>query len=340
MKEYGISISGMSTLTICRNQMINCGGQFIAVLGASDVTIESNLVHDNVIGGLYAYVRRIFGFDDTVARNLIFRGNTIVMNGTFSSSQEVLAISTVKNLVNCNNIIINPENKCYCGILVNNGITDSYVSYNNIYASAFYNNNPELRWSNFSPFRCGNNKPEEGYLNLSFAEQNRLLSSIQAGGYEEGSWAVTNTATILGGDYKMLPTVVETYKAKLQYLPEFDIDYKIVTTVATVGAYNMKGVIWDENTDTNHGYVGINTVDGNGFSDASLYQAPDGDIIVLKINTRKRSTLFKTTLSPETGDKILAYGKFATLSLKCVSENGMYIENNPYDIEIEQLSYE
>ena len=343
MREYSVSLSGFKQIDIHRNTIRNGAGQFFSISKVDKMSIVDNVIHDNITNGLYSYTRRIFGCTD-IGR-LEFKNNTAYMNGTFSSSQEVLSAGNVSDLINCNNIVLNPLGKCYV-LLTLNGITNSYTAYNNLYASQFYNDNPNNRWSNFKPLSCSNNNPEDGYLNMSFTEQNRLLSAFQDKGYEIGSWALAETAVILniqtgGNDYKLISSLVNTYQAYIAGLPEFDFDYKRHSAdMATIGAYNLQGIVWDETTDDSTGYEGVNTVDQETFTDDSIYQIPTGDTIVLQLNSKNRDVLLKTILTPETGASVVSFGQVASLALACVSQDEMYVRDNSYDMVIEQLSYE
>lgn len=343
MREYSVSLSGFNQIEIDRNTIKNGAGQFFNIGTADTISIDDNVIHDNITNGLYSYSRRIFGCGNV--GKIGFRNNTVYMNGKFSYSQEVLSANNVSDLINCNNVILNPLGRCYV-LFKLGGITGSYISYNNLYASSFYNNNPQNRWSNFKPLECTNNSPDDGYLNMSFTEQNRLLSAFQAAGYETGSWALSETAVVLniqngGTDYKLIENLADTYQAYIPALPEFDFEYKKHSgNNATIGAYNLQGIEWDESTDDSTGYEGVNTVDQATFTDAEVYQIPTDDIIVLRLNSKNRNTLLKTTLTPETGEQIVSFGQVASLALSCVSQNGMYVSDNSYDVEIEQLRYE
>lgn len=267
------------------------------------------------------------------------------MNGTFSSDQEVLSATNVADLINCNNIVMNPLNRCYVLLNLSGGITGSYTAYNNLYSSSFYDNNPERRWSKFKPLTCNNNNPEDGYLDMSFADQNRLLTAFQAKGYETGSWALSETAVLLniqngGNDYKLIDNLADTYQAYIAGLPEFDYDYKKHGNAATIGAYNLQGIVWDETADTSTGYMGVNTVDQATFTDVAVYQVPTDDTIVLQLNCKNRDVLLKTTLTPDTGEQVISFGQVASLAPVCVSQDEMYVRDNNYDMVIEQLSYE
>lgn len=144
-----------------------------------------------------------------------------------------------------------------------------------------------------------------------------------------------------GNDYKLISSLVNTYQAYIAGLPEFDFDYKRHSAdMATIGAYNLQGIVWDETTDDSTGYEGVNTVDQETFTDDSIYQIPTGDTIVLQLNSKNRDVLLKTILTPETGASVVSFGQVASLALACVSQDEMYVRDNSYDMVIEQLSYE
>ena len=342
MKEYAVSLSGFNRIEIARNTIRNGSGQFFTIGSADMISIEDNVMHGNITDGLYSYSRRIFGCGDV--GKLEFRNNTVYMNGKFSTSQEILSANNVTDIVNCNNIILNPSGRCYV-LLKLGGITGSYTAYRNLYASSFYDNNPQYRWGNFRPLECANNSRDDGYLDMEFTDQNRLLSAFQAAGYESGSWALSEKAVVLniqdgGTDYRLKESLADTYQAYIPELPEFDFEYKRHGASATIGAYNLQGAEWDESTDGSTGYEGVNTVDQATFTDAGVYQIPTDDTIVLRLNSKNRDALLKTTLTPETGEPIMSFGQIASLSLLCISRDGMYVRDNSYDVEIEQSNYE
>ena len=343
MREYAVSLSGFKRIDIHRNIIRDGSGQFFSMAGSDNLSIVDNVMYNNITNGLYSYTRRIFGCGNV--GQLEFKNNTVYMNGTFSSDQEVLSATNVADLINCNNIVMNPLNRCYVLLNLSGGITGSYTAYNNLYSSSFYDNNPERRWSKFKPLTCNNNNPEDGYLNMSFADQNRLLAAFQANGYETGSWALSETAVLLniqngGNDYKLIDNLADTYQAYIAGLPEFDYDYKKHGNAATIGAYNLQGVVWDETADTSTGYMGVNTVDQATFTDVAVYQVPTDDTIVLQLNCKNRDVLLKTTLTPDTGEQVISFGQVASLAPVCVSLDEMYVRDNNYDMVIEQLSYE
>ena len=343
MREYAVSLTGFKQIDIHRNIIHGGSGQFFSMSGSDKLSIVDNVIYGNITNGLYSYNRRIFGCGNL--DGLLFKNNTVYMNGIFSTSQEVLSAGDVADVINCNNIVMDPLGRCYT-LLNLSGVKGSYAAYNNLYASSFYNNMASNRWNHFKPLVCSNNNPDEGYLNMNFNEQNRLLSAFQAAGYETGSWALSDTAVILniqngGTDYKLIENLADTYQAYIPELPEFDFEYKRHNgDNATIGAYNLQGVEWDESADDSSGYDGVNTVDQATFTDAEVYQIPTDDIIVLRLNSKNRNTLLKTTLIPETGKRTVSFGQVTSLALSCVSREGMYVNDNLYDVEIERLSYE
>lgn len=124
--------------------------------------IKSNLFHSNITGGQYLYVRRIFGCSGIKELNV--DNNTVYFNGEFSASQEFLS-GNFEKLANYNNIFINKLGKAYV-VFLNSGGVKEYLSSNNIYASAFWNNNSSERFTNFSPVKAEIN--EGDYLDFSF----------------------------------------------------------------------------------------------------------------------------------------------------------------------------
>ena len=102
----------------------------------------------------------------------------------------------------------------------------------------------------------------------------------------------------------------------------------------------MDGVVWDESTDTSSGYEGTNIVDLVTFNNSAAYRVPTDDLLLLRINSKKRGILFKSTFTPETGDAIMRFGQFVSVALYCVSADGMYVSDNPYTLTIEDNSYE
>ena len=101
--------------------------------------------------------------------------NTVYFNGEYSSSQEFLS-GNFEKLANYNNIFINKLGKAYVAFLNNSGGVKEYLSSNNIYASAFWNNNPSERFINFSPVKAEIN--EGDYLDFSFQIKNTHRSLI------------------------------------------------------------------------------------------------------------------------------------------------------------------
>ena len=86
-----------------------------------------------------------------------------------------------------------------------------YISYNNLYASAFWDNKPEERFVKFKILDIPQIEggAEDGYLDFSF--ETRKLSEYQSRGYETNSVAVSATDKVLnadnGGDYKLLASL-------------------------------------------------------------------------------------------------------------------------------------
>ena len=102
MIEYACSIGGVSEFDLVRNTIKNCAGQPFSISGDMQrFNIKSNLFHSNITGGLYAYVRRMFGCSGIKELNV--DNNTVYFNGEYSSSQEFLS-GNFEKLANYNNI--------------------------------------------------------------------------------------------------------------------------------------------------------------------------------------------------------------------------------------------
>lgn len=212
MIEYACSIGGVSEFDLVRNTIKNCAGQPFNISGDMQrFNIKSNLFHSNITGGQYLYVRRIFGCSGIKELNV--DNNTVYFNGEFSASQEFLS-GNFEKLTNYNNIFINKLGKAYVAFLNSVGVKE-YLSGNNIYASAFWNNNPSERFINFSPVKAEIN--EGDYLDFSF--ETRKLAEYKNRGYEADSTALSNTDNILnidegGTDYKLLESLKNIYQIK------------------------------------------------------------------------------------------------------------------------------
>ena len=278
MIEYACSIGGVSEFDLVRNTIKNCAGQPFSISGDMQrFNIKSNLFHSNITGGLYAYVRRMFGCSGIKELNV--DNNTVYFNGEYSSSQEFLS-GNFEKLAN------------YSG-----GVKE-YLSSNNIYASAFWNNNPSERFINFSPVKAEIN--EGDYLDFSF--ETRKLGEYKNRGYEADSTALSNADNILnidegGTDYKLLESLKNTYLSNKEYAPEFDIDYlRASINNVSPGAYNLFGEQWDETTDASTGYEGTNMADLETFSNSIVYIVPTDDIITVRVNSKNRNLFIKSLI--------------------------------------------
>ena len=341
MIEYACSFSGFDTIDMCRNTIKNTAGQvFTLPKPVTNFVIESNVFYNNITKGQYVYTRRIMGAADI--KNLDIRNNTVYFNGEFSTNQEFISAGIVDKLTNCNNIYINHLANAHA-VFVLTGLKE-YISYNNLYASAFWDNKPEERFVKFKILDIPQIEggAEDGYLDFSF--ETRKLSEYQSRGYETNSVAVSATDKVLnadnGGDYKLLASLKDTYPANMDYMSEFDRDYLKSVARGNIGAYNLDGVVWDESTDTSSGYEGTNIVDLVTFNNSAAYRVPTDDLLLLRVNSKKRGILFKSTFTPETGDAIMRFGQFVSVALYCVSVDGMYVSDNPYTLTIEDNSYE
>lgn len=342
MIEYACTINGVSEFDLNRNIVRNCSGQPFNISGTiSHFNIKSNLFHSNITNGQYLYVRRIFGCSDINELNVC--NNTVYFNGTYSSSQEFLS-GNFEKLINYNNIFINRLGKAYVVFLNNGAGIKEYISGNNIYASAFWNNDSTQRFVNFSPVRSDINEGEC----LDFSFETRKLSEYQTRGYETDSVALSNTDSILniddgGTDYKLLESLKDLYLSNKSYAPEFDIEYlRASTDNVSMGAYNLFGEQWDENTDTSTGYEGTNMVDLVTFNDSITYIVPTDDITIIKVNSKNRNLFIKSTFISDSGHSFICFGKIITASLQCIynEETGMYIQDNNYTLNIKEQNYE
>nr|DAE63440.1 MAG TPA: hypothetical protein [Caudoviricetes sp.] len=342
MIEYGCSINGISEVDLVRTMVKNCSGQPFAFSGdIQRMNIDSSLFYNNITNGQYMYVRRVFGFNDTV-EELSMSNSTVYLNGEYSSSQEFLA-GNIKILHNNNNIFINKLGKAYVAFYNYGGFTE-YVANNNIYASAFWQDKPVNRFYSFSPVKATINDGE--YLNFGF--ETRLLGNFKNAGYETDSVALSNTDSILnvdtGGDnYKLLDSLKDTYKSNKVYAPEFDIDYlRNSIPDVSVGAYNLFGEPWDETSDQSTGYEGSNTVDREAFSNANVYTASTDDLIIVRFNSKNRNNFIRSTFTSESGHSLMRFGQVITLSLQCnyTEDTGMYVSDNKYTLNVKEESYE
>lgn len=340
MIEYTCSIGGVSEFDLVRNTIKNCAGQPFSISGDMQrFNIKSNLFHSNITGGQYAYTRRIFGCSGIKELNV--DNNTVYFNGEFTTSQEFLS-GNFEKLVNYNNIFINKLGKAYVIYLNSNGVKE-YISGNNIYASAFWNDDSTQRFSRLSPVEAEVN--EGDYLDFSF--ETRKLAEYQNRGYETDSVALSNTDSILdiddgGSDYKLLESLKNTYLSNKEYAPEFDIDYlRASVDNVSPGAYNLFGEQWDETTDNSTGYEGTNMVDRNFFTSDAAYIAPTDDTIIIRVNSKNRQNFIKSLFSSDNGHSFLRFGKVINASLECKydKETGMYIEDNNYTLTIQEENY-
>jgi len=342
MIEYACSIGGVSEFDLVRNTIKNCAGQPFSISGDMQrFNIKSNLFHSNITGGLYAYVRRMFGCSGIKELNV--DNNTVYFNGEYSSSQEFLS-GNFEKLANYNNIFINKLGKAYVAFLNNSGGVKEYLSSNNIYASAFWNNNPSERFINFSPVKAEIN--EGDYLDFSF--ETRKLGEYKNRGYEADSTTLSNADNILnidegGTDYKLLESLKNTYLSNKEYAPEFDIDYlRASINNVSPGAYNLFGEQWDETTDASTGYEGTNMADLETFSNSIVYIVPTDDIITVRVNSKNRNLFIKSLFTSDNGHSFIRFGQIVTASLQCTynEETGMYVEDNNYTLNIKEESYE
>lgn len=341
MIEYVCSIGGVSELDLLRNTVKNCSGQAFSISkSVQKFNIISNLFHSNITNGQYAYTRRIFGCSDI--KELSVCNNTVYFNGEFSSSQEFLS-GRFDKLVNCNNVFINKLGKAYVAFLNGGGVKE-YISYNNIYASPFWNNNPSDRFGNFYPVKTEVNGGD--YLDFSF--EARKLANFQSAGYETNSVALSNTDNILnidegGSDYRLLESLKNTYLSNKEYAPEFDIDYwRASIDNVSPGAYNLFGEQWDETTDASTGYAGTNMTDLETFNNSIAYIVPTDDIVIIKVNSKNRNLFIKSLFTSDNGHSLMRFGQVITASLQCTynKETGMYVEDNNYTLNVKEESYE
>ncbi len=335
IREYSFDLAGVTNIDLRRNIIKNCAGVAFNITSAVDnLIIESNVFYGNIYSGLEQYHRRLFGVKDV--HNLEFRNNTVYMNGTYSPWQEFMAGAQIDILTNVNNIYADPLGNVN-GIFIFNKLK-TYTAHNNLYASALVNNDPTERFSKMWILQLNQTEPEEGYLYFDF--DSNKLSDFQANGYESGSLVAMGDDDILDDDYKLDSLLADTHLSDMDYVPEFDKDYRTATTKATMGAYNLYAVVWDEETDTSTGYTGVNSVDNVEFDQNEVYTAPADDYIRIHLNSKRRGIFFKTLLIPLEGQTVLRYGKDLAFSLMCIHNEGMYISDNSYTIIINSNSYE
>ena len=146
-----------------------------------------------------------------------------------------------------------------------------------------------------------------------------------------------------GTDYKLLESLKDLYLSNKSYAPEFDIEYlRASIDNVSMGAYNLFGEQWDENTDTSTGYEGTNMVDFVTFNDSITYIVPTDDIIIVKVNSKNRNLFIKSTFTSDSGHSFICFGKIITANLQCIynEETGMYIQDNNYTLNIKEQNYE
>jgi hypothetical protein len=159
---------------------------------------------------------------------------------------------------------------------------------------------------------------------------------------------LSNTDSILniddgGTSYKLLESLKDLYLSNKSYAPEFDIEYlRASIDNVSMGAYNLFGEQWDENTDTSTGYEGTNMVDLVTFNDSITYIVPTDDIIIIKANSKNRNLFIKSTFTSDSRHSFICFGKIITASLQCIynEETGMYIQDNNYTLNIKEQNYE
>lgn len=340
MIEYACSIDGVAEMEMSRNTVRNCPGQPFSINSTLlKLTVGSNLFYNNITGGQYAYIRRIFGCTDI--RELIVRNNTVYLDGSYTASQEFMAGGTFDRLVNCNNIYINKLGKAYAVFAC--GGVKAYESCNNIYASPFYNDNPAERFAHFYPVKTENN----GGSFLDFSFEGRKLSEYQVRGYEAASVALGNADAILNADtgaadYKLLESLKDTCLSNKEQSPEFDIDYlRVAGDSISAGAYNLFGVQWDESSDAGTGYEGVNMADRAMFDDSALYIVPTDDTVTVKVNCRNRNLFIRSLFTSGNGHSLMRFGRAVTASLQCTYDRvtGMYMGDNDYVLTIKKENY-
>lgn len=341
--EYTCQVNGFSKIQMNRNIVKNCSGQPISFNKNIDqLDIIDNVFFNNITGAKFIYLRHIMGGDFSVGQ-FNMGNNTIYLNGEYSSAQDVVNCYNIDKLYNYNNIIINKLGKASAVFAVN-GIK-KYYSGNNIYSSAFYNNDPTKRFMRLRVVEAVDNDESKGYINFKF--ETRLISEMQNKGFEIGSWAISPESHVLDiednvNSYKLIDVLKDRYLSNMKYVPEFDVEYLKVGGKCTVGAYNLFGSKWDETLDDSSGYHGFDVMyPSNVFDDSGLYVSPAEDNILIFVYNKDRTCLIKNLFKPEVGDSILRYGSVVSASLMCVYDKntGMYIRDNNYDLKIEKIAY-
>lgn len=341
--EYSCQLNGFNEIYLNRNIIRNCSGQpFYINKDIKNIDVIDNLFYNNITGGQYVYLRHIIGGELNIDE-LNVKNNTVYFNGEFSSSQDFVYCTSINKLYNYNNIFINKLGKA-SSIFYASGIKN-YYSGNNLYSSAFYNDDPTKRFLRLRVIESKNNDQGEGYIDFSF--ETRSISDMKNKGYEQGSWAIDPNNHVLNienniDNYKLIDDLKNTYTSLLSQSPEFDIDYLKKQDKCSIGSYNLFGIQWDENEDASEGYQGFNMVDTSDvFNDQQTYVSPAKDNILISINNKNRNNIIKSLFVPEEGRSILRYGKIISVSLECIynKDTGMYIKDNNYSIQINKSSY-
>ncbi len=151
--DFGIDFFVSSNSTILRNKITN-NTQGMDISYSDDVIISDNIVKDNSLEG----ISLVYGKNIEISRNIIdnnicgisfcFIDNSVCANNTITNSSEVgIDIMDSDDITGNNLISDNNIKNCYCGILLDNSLGNTYkkniVDYNEfgilIYGAAYFN---------------------------------------------------------------------------------------------------------------------------------------------------------------------------------------------------------
>lgn len=324
--EYFFYLANVEHIFFRRNYFHDGGGEGVKIASkvpVKEVVFESNLfvhlLNQPVVSWGYHYV--IFECD---AEHVSVLGNTAYINSTWWQQWFLKAQNHhIETFDSYNNIIISAVANSVPMRGISLGTVGTVNSGNNLYQIPLNNQ--------------GN--PVHGFFSTD--DIRGSLSSMQEKGIELNSNLVAMGEKVLqvqnGGTlYKLLNILADTYPADTNHLPGIDYEYKAkAATGNTVGCYNLAGTVIDETGDANTGFVGEDISEDVGFSSAAQYVTYADNVLLLKHNTLNRNKFIKMKCTGSQHSE-LVLGRYGLVNLLPVlDDNGEYVSEELYDINIE-----
>lgn len=333
LREYGLTLIDIKQLIFERCTFYNFGGTILDVSGIEELTfnMEACLFFNCLIEYILNYLRFFMRFEQDLKELNLFN-NTFMMNGMGAYYQETVSVNgNVGTLNNYNNIFIesNLRTNAFISIL---GEIGNYYSSNNVYKATLYSIG--TRFNATQILVCPSFNTAHSITEV------RNLVQLQTNGFEDDSTILGSGINLLKTeidnslDFNIAPDYQNVYFSNNIVKAMFDRDYKQNVSNTSIGALNINGVLWNEISDTDETYRGKNLEDDETFSNLALYTCPSEDPLLIKANTLDRTKLVKFIITSDT-KAYLFIGNTIFVSVSCeVDENGLYIGNTLYDVEL------